>query len=181
MQLITDEYRRLNENLHNKNFSYGVSGYQYSDHILALCEKLKTRDVLDYGCGKCTLANTLPFPIKKYDPAIRAFHEDPEPADIVACTDVMEHIEPDMLDNVLSHMASKTKKLVFMIICTREAKKQLEDGRNAHLIVKDSKFWFNKINEHFDIISLNKSGEALEIVARKINLPMEKQETTHEF
>lgn len=165
MQLITNEYRKLNETLHNKNLTYGTCGFQYSTPILELCNKFNTKDVLDYGCGKCTLANTLPFAIKKYDPAIRCFSNDPEPADIVACTDVMEHIEPELLDNVLAHLKSKTKKLVYLIICTRPAQKTLEDGRNAHLLVKDHLFWFAKISEYFDILNYNRQDSALEIIA----------------
>lgn len=165
MQLITNEYRKLNENLHNKNLTYGTCGFQYSDAILQLSKKLNTEDILDYGCGKCTLANSLPFQIHKYDPAIRAFSEDPDPADIVVCTDVMEHIEPELLDNVLAHLKSKTKKIIYLVISTREAQKKLEDGRNAHLIVKDAVYWFAKISEYFDILTLVKQDNAIEITA----------------
>lgn len=168
MQLISDEYRKINENLHNKRLDYGTCGHQYSEQILVLSNKLNTTDILDYGCGKCTLANTLPFAIKKYDPAIRAFHEEPAPADIVSCTDVMEHIEPELLDNVLTHIQSKVKKMVYLIICTKEAKKTLEDGRNAHILIHDSQWWFNKISEYFRVFTFTlngDSGESVEIVA----------------
>ena len=165
MQLISNEYRKLNENLHNKNMNYGVSGHKYSGNILSLSQKLNTKDILDYGCGKCTLGNNLPFTINQYDPAIRCFSREPEPADIVACTDVMEHIEPDLLENVLSHIKSKTKKLVYFLIATRPAKKTLEDGRNAHLIVKDSIYWFCKVSEYFDIMTFTKGNEEVEITA----------------
>lgn len=163
MELISNEYRKINELLHNKNLHYGTSGHNYAPQILTLSQKLNTRDVLDYGCGKCTLGNNLPFSIKQYDPAIRCFSQEPEQADIVACTDVMEHIEPELLDNVIAHIQSKTKRLVYFVISTRPAKKTLEDGRNAHLIVKDSLFWFAKLNEYFDIMTFTKGSESIEI------------------
>ena len=165
MQLISNDYRKLNENLHNKNLTYGTSGHKYVEQILSLSNKLKTRDILDYGCGKCTLGNNLPFTIKLYDPAIRCFSGEPESADIVACTDVMEHIEPDLLDNVLQHIQSKTKKIAFFVISTRPAQKTLDDGRNAHLIVENSLFWFSKLNEYFEIMTFARGGDDIEITA----------------
>lgn len=154
MQLITNEYRKLNETLHNKNEKYGTNGHFYADDVLFIATQYKTTDILDYGCGKNTLANSLPFIINKYDPAIRCFSEDPDPADIVVCTDVMEHIEPDLLEDVLSHMQAKTKKIAYVSVCTREAKKNLPDGRNAHLIVNKASWWFNQFDKYFDITKM---------------------------
>lgn len=156
MQLITDEYRRLNEQKHKESLVFGTKGHKYADEILNLCSTYKTTDVLDYGCGKNTLAQSLPFIIKKYDPAIKQYSQEPEPADIVTCTDVMEHIEPDCLDSVLKHMASKTKKAAYFTICTVPAKKHLADGRNAHLIVEGTPFWVKKLDDHFEIVSVLK-------------------------
>lgn len=159
MQLITDQYRKLNENLHNHNPDYGTQGHGYADEIINLCGKFNTTDVLDYGCGKSTLADSLPFIIKRYDPAIRAYHEDPDPADIVVVTDVLEHVEPDLLENVLKHIESKTKKLVYFSVCTIQASKTLEDGRNAHICLKTGQEWFNKLSENFNIINYVRNGE----------------------
>jgi len=167
MQTITDEYRKLNETLHNLNKNYGTSGHLYADEVLSLSQKVGTKDILDYGCGKCTLADTLPFFINKYDPCIRAFSEEPEPADLVTCTDVLEHIEPELLDNVLAHMKEKTKRVVYLAISTRLANKTLADGRNAHLIVQQGDFWFNKISEYFHILSYLKRGDVVIIIANR--------------
>jgi len=164
MQLITNEYRKLNENLHNTNQNYGTSGHLYSDEVLSLCKRINSFDVLDYGCGKNSLANTLPFSIKKYDPAIRAFHEDPEPADLVVCTDVMEHIEPELLEQVLLHIKSKCKKLVYFALSTSAAAKTLADGRNAHINLKTCVEWFNVISEHFVVLDYKKSGELVVMI-----------------
>jgi len=175
MQLITNDYRKLNENLHNSNRHYGTSGHLYADEILALCKRINSYDVLDYGCGKCTLADTLPFVIKKYDPAIRAFHEEPEPADLVVCTDVMEHVEPELLEQVLLHIKSKSKKLTYFALSTSAASKTLEDGRNAHINLKTYVEWFNTISNHFVVLDFKKSGELVVIVCapveRMVKLP----------
>ena len=158
MQLITDEYRRLNYEKHVSSTGYGTSGQNYANEILGLCDTLKTRDILDYGCGKSTLQNCLPFTIKQYDPAIKKYEHDPESADLVVCTDVLEHIEPDLLDNVLRHMHSKTNKLLYAAINTQKALKTLADGRNAHLIVEDIPYWANKLDPYFKVLSILRQG-----------------------
>lgn len=143
--LITDQYKKLNEDLHETNVHYGTCGHLYHEEITDLARNLQTQDILDYGCGKSTLAMHIPFKIKQYDPAILKYSLPPEPADIVVCTDVLEHIEPDCLEDVLLHISALTKKLAYFVISTVEAKKILSDGRNAHLIVEDARFWLNKL------------------------------------
>lgn len=160
MQLITEEYCRLNHKLHEENKKYGTSGALYVKDLLKILQSLHTQDVLDYGCGKSTLADNLPFSIKQYDPAIESHSELPEPADVVMCTDVAEHIEPELLDNVLSHIASLTKKVCYMSICTRAALKNLPDGRNAHLIVKPLEWWEERLDKHFKIQKIKQSGDS---------------------
>lgn len=111
-------------------------------------ESLGFTDILDYGCGKGKLGLG-----KKYDPAIPEFSTDPDPADLLVSTDVLEHIEPDLLDNVLIHMKSKMKKQGFLTIGCSPASKKLPDGRNAHLIVRSPDWWIEKLKEHFVILS----------------------------
>ena len=90
---ITPEYLALQKQLHETSPEYGTSGHKHADRILGLVQKLQTKDVLDFGCGKHTLQKALPFPIKEYDPALPGFDSDPDRADVVVCSDVLEHIE----------------------------------------------------------------------------------------
>jgi hypothetical protein len=166
MQLITDEYKKLNEQLHEKSKLYGTSGVYYLDQVISILKELKTQDVLDYGCGKSTLAMNLPFTIKQYDPAVPRYKQLPRPADLVVCTDVLEHIEPEMLDNVLQHIASLIIKMGFLVVSTMEARKHLPDGRNAHLIIQPRKWWLEKMNQYFEIIQFTTTeGEGFRNVA----------------
>jgi 2-polyprenyl-3-methyl-5-hydroxy-6-metoxy-1,4-benzoquinol methylase len=168
MQLISEEYRKLNEQLHETNKHYGTSGQLYVSDIIGILKNLQTQDVLDYGCGKSTLAQNLPFSIKQYDPAVPKYAAQPDPADLVVCTDVLEHIEPEMIDDVLKHLAKLTKKAGYFTACTVAAQKTLADGRNAHLIVKPPIWWIHKIDEHFEILNFTKKGhEAVFIVQPK--------------
>lgn len=168
MQTISDEYRGLNQKLHEDNKSYGTSGKKWTLQILDLSKTLDTKDILDYGCGKSTLANNLPFQIRQYDPAIPKYSGRPSAADIVACTDVLEHIEPECLDSVLDDLKGLTKKVGFFVVATRPAAKTLADGRNAHLIQKPVEWWVPKLCERFSLSMLqNFGGEFLAIVEAK--------------
>lgn len=150
--LITESYRALNKKLHESNPSYGISGQKYVREVESLVGHFNAKSVLDYGCGKGTLKTGLGSPdyVNEYDPAIPGKDSKPEPADLVTCTDVMEHIEPDCVDNVLLDISSLTKKAAYLVVATFPANKTLPDGRNAHLIQRGRDYWDEKINKYFD-------------------------------
>lgn len=151
--LITDEYRNTLAIKHNSP-SFGKRGSQWADHVMRLCVGVQTNDVLDYGCGKGELNLHLPFEVRNYDPAIEKFSEHPEtPSDIVVCTDVLEHIEPDLIDNVLDDLCRLTGRIAMLVICLLPAHKTLADGRNAHLIVQPAEWWMEKINARWNVLS----------------------------
>jgi 2-polyprenyl-3-methyl-5-hydroxy-6-metoxy-1,4-benzoquinol methylase len=106
---------------------------------------------LDYGCGQGALGRALNQEISEYDPAIAGKDSSPQPADLVICTDVLEHIEPECLESVLDHLKSLTKEALFAVISTRPAKKTLADGRNAHLIIEPWSFWEEKLARRFRV------------------------------
>jgi len=166
--LITDEYKEINTQLHNDKPTYGKSGHKWKNIVLDLCKHNSTFDVLDYGCGKSTLQEALPFRINQYDPAIDIYSEEPSPANIVVCTDVLEHIEPDLLDNVLSDIKEKMLLGGLLTVATRPANKILSDGRNAHLIIEDRDFWTKKITDLFNVVyveeNMTQDGEIIYIV-----------------
>lgn len=171
MQLISDEYRKLNKQLHEEVKEYGRNGADYLDYVVSLVKQLKTQDILDYGCGKSELQNNLPFKIQQYDPAIEKYAELPKPAKIVICTDVIEHIEPEFLDNVLKHIKEVTLQYCYMVVATEQACKTLPDGRNAHLIVKDYRWWINKLFENFDILNFQHYKNRVGFVLQPNDLP----------
>jgi 2-polyprenyl-3-methyl-5-hydroxy-6-metoxy-1,4-benzoquinol methylase len=150
---ITKEYREANRQLHETNPKYGSSSAKWAPKVLELAGTTASRSVLDYGCGKGQLAPALPqFDVREYDPAIEGKDAEPEPADLVVCTDVLEHIEPDCLDDVLRHIAAATKNAAFLNIATRAAVKTLPDGRNAHLIIQSQDWWRGRVEAIFEII-----------------------------
>ncbi len=83
--------------------------------------------------------------MREYDPAIEGKDGRPVFADLVVCTDVLEHIEPDRLDNVLTHLRTLARRAVFVVINTQPSNKTLTDGRNAHLIVEPAVWWYERL------------------------------------
>lgn len=168
--VISPDYLKQNEMLHQSNPAYGISGSKYTQEVLALSKELNTTDILDYGCGKGTLAQSLPFKIKEYDPAIPGKSGVPGGADLVVCTDVLEHIEPEYVDNVIGDIARCTLKKAFLVIHNGPAMKTLPDGRNTHLIQENKHWWSKKILEHLDIDSITEQGKIIICLAKpKIN------------
>lgn len=156
--LISDEYRKQNKSLHETRHDYGVGGHKHAKQVKDLAEAMQTKDILDYGCGKRTLEDALGFSIKNYDPAFDELAAPPEPADLVVCTDVLEHIEPECLEAVLDDLRRCTKKVAFLTIATRPAVKVLPDGRNAHLIQQNLKWWLPKLWDRFTLMSIHNMG-----------------------
>ena len=160
MKLITEEYRELNRQLHHDRADYGMSGVKWAATVNEFLDEGDT--VLDYGCGKGTLKQFVDADVREYDPAITGKDGEPEPASMVVCTDVLEHIEPDLIDKVIGHIYSKTERMVFLVIATRLAKKTLADGRNAHLIVENKDWWLEKLSKYFSAVQV--SGDEREFV-----------------
>jgi hypothetical protein len=151
--LITDAYRALQRDFHTARPDYGTSSRKYVDQVLAMSKQLDTRDILDYGCGKAFLQKGLPFPIQNFDPCIDEYNRVPKPADIVVCTDVMEHIEPACIFSVVEDLARLTKRILLLDVACRPAKKFLPDGRNAHLTIEKPNWWLLQFMHEFELHS----------------------------
>jgi hypothetical protein len=153
LQTITKEYADLNRQLH-KTGEFGTGSWRHAEELLAFRDETNSDTVLDYGCGQGNLAKALNNPewLSEYDPAIDGKDGRPEPADLLICTDVLEHIEPKLLDNVLDDISRCARRAAYLTIATRKAKKFLADGRNAHLIIEDRAWWKTKLEKHFFVM-----------------------------
>ena len=158
--LISDDYRVLQEQLHiDKPKTYGVSGQQWSKKVLDLALAFKCESILDYGCGKKTLHTALldtnygpegrnPWSnggFQNYDPCIEGLDTPPDPADLVVCGDVLEHVEPDCLEDVLDDLARLAKKIFFGVVATGPAAKHFPDGSNLHIIQEPMVWWLERL------------------------------------
>lgn len=163
-ELISAEYRELNYRLHRENLAYGIGGGRHADTVEKLAKSVGSQSVLDYGCGKGYLAKELNFPIWEYDPAIPGKDESPRPSDIVVCTDVLEHIEPEKIDDVLYDIKRCLKKVGYLIINTGPAHKTLPDGRNTHLLQRDKQWWTERLQRYFTVGKVFQVGAELHVI-----------------
>jgi hypothetical protein len=165
--LITEEYREMQRKLH-ENPKYGVASLAYAPIIAQVIGQLRTAELLDatelldYGAGKGRLGQALhehiktPLKVHHYDPAVPLWSRPPEPCNLVACVDVLEHIEPNLLDNVLDDLKRVTLRYGIFTVHTQAAQKVLPDGRNAHLIQQPTHWWLPKITERFELVVFNR-------------------------
>jgi hypothetical protein len=164
---ISDQYRDANRRLHESNDRYGTSSAKWASKVAELAQQTSSQRILDYGCGKGMLKAALPdLPVDEYDPAIPGKEREPAPTDLVVCTDVLEHIEPDCLDDVLDHLRRLTLKRAFLNVATRRASKSLPDGRNAHLIVQTAAWWRRRIGRYFEVLEWRASRKEFNCVLR---------------
>jgi hypothetical protein len=158
MKTITNEYLELQKQLH-LNSDYGIASLSFAPIVAEIINKANIKSLSDYGAGKKNLLLGLNnngikdieyFP---YDPAFPEYGG-PVASQLVCCIDVLEHIEPELIDNVIQDLAGIVTNLGYFSIHMGPAKKILADGRNAHLIQKPCSWWLAKIVKHFEIVQL---------------------------
>lgn len=98
--------------------------------------------------------------VQCYDPGVPEYADPPKPAEMVVSIDVLEHIEPDCIEDVLDHLEELTERILFVTICSAPAGKILPDGRNAHLIQKPAEWWLPKIMDRFVLKGFNQRDAA---------------------
>jgi hypothetical protein len=159
--LISPEYKAQQEHLHATT-NYGIASIKYAHLVTSIINKLEVQHLLDYGSGKMMnlgkhIKPNHPIKYQAYDPAVEDLSGAPVPAEMVACIDVLEHIEPEFLDNVLDHLASLTEAVAFLTIHTGPAGKTLPDGRNAHIIQQPMEWWLPKILQRFELQTIQQT------------------------
>lgn len=126
--------------------------------VAEIINRMEVTHLLDYGCGaNVNLSHALKGKIKNklqyqaYDAGVPRFSKPPLPAQMVACIDVLEHIEPEFIDAVLDDLCRLTEGIIFATVDTGPAKKTLPDGRNAHILQQPLRWWFPKLESRFDV------------------------------
>jgi cyclopropane fatty-acyl-phospholipid synthase-like methyltransferase len=140
------------QTLHKKKRNFhGNSIRHYVDKITDLIQLTNARTLLDYGCGKAQGRkksydnwNIIPT---LYDPAVEVYSAKPiGKFDGVICTDVMEHVPEEEVDEVLQDIFQYSRRFVLFGISTVPAKKRFPDGTNVHVTVKSRDWWIDRIS-----------------------------------
>lgn len=138
----------------HENPNYGIASTYFAPIVDDILSRFNITDLLDYGAGKLRLRDSITVKVNytAYEPSNPEYDSEPEPTEFVTCIDVLEHIEPELLDNVLDDLQRVTLKYGLFTIHTGKAVKTLPDGRNAHLTQQPYTWWQPKIKERFDIV-----------------------------
>lgn len=156
--LISAAYKELQRDLHETQpYGMGVHANECAVVVSELGLENTIETVLDYGSGTHGhIARLLTqYRVSEYDPAVAGKDAQPQPADVVVCADVLEHIEPECLGEVLQHIRCATKQFAVLVIATVPADKMMADGRNAHLIVENASWWTGQIGVFFTIAHMD--------------------------
>lgn len=164
MDSLVPDYRKLAK-VADGNF-LGLSVLNHVKSIRKLIEETDSRTMLDFGCGRGDayrsphkLYKQLGLPwsaVTLYDPAFRPTSALPTGKyDLVICSDVLEHIPEDEVDEFVARLFGYAKKAVWASVCCRPAKKTFPDGRNLHVTVQPFAWWANIFNHTAEAYGLN--------------------------
>lgn len=176
--LISEQYRDQQRQLHARG-DYGTASAAYAEQVAKIIDRHGVQRLLDYGAGsKLTLIRTISerrlahtkFEYVPFEPAVEQYSKPPEPCQMVACIDVLEHIEPDCLDAVLDDLKRVTLEVGFFTVACGPAAKVLPDGRNAHLIQEPPEWWLPKITDRFKLQTFQRtpSGFVVLVTAQEV-------------
>jgi len=148
----------------SNNFQ-GLSILQHKERIQKLAREVRAKSMLDYGCGRGDayrsphkLHHQLGIEranVALYDPAFR--RDDVLPTgkfDLVLCSDVLEHVPEDQVDEVIARLFSYARYAVWASVCCRPAKKTFPDGTNMHVTVQPYEWWRRKFQTWADATNI---------------------------
>ena len=152
---IIQEYKRLHKETNpdrNEPWFPGKSIRPHVNKIAGLVRETDSKTLLDFGCGQgrqyseMKVHNEWGILPELYDPAVDGISELPDKVfDGVICTDVLEHIPEDNVDQVLSDIFSRADKFVFLSIALFLTGDLLPDGRDLHCTVESPEWWKERI------------------------------------
>ena len=163
--LVSPHYKKLLQHEHSTS-DWGIMAGKMIDKLEAFLSENGATEVLDYGAGSSSFKKSLTLDTVKvyeYDPGVPELDIVPDPKEYTICIDVLEHIEPELIDSVIKDLARVTKKKGYFTIAMYPAQRILKDGRNAHLILEDTSWWVTKLCNYFNITNLKEVNKQLEV------------------
>ena len=146
--MISKEYQQILTNIHATS-PFGKRS-KLPKHLDKWIDKIQPKSIVDFGCGKGRLVEKLreDYPDKTiigYDPGNPTYGKplDDVHVDLLVSSDVLEHVEPEFIDQTLEYLSTKSR-YIYHLIALSPAKLILPDGRNAHLILESKEWWRQK-------------------------------------
>lgn len=149
---ISEDYAKQLSKEHDGS-KWGTTGAKYAGNNLleTLTSRPYIQTALDWGAGKGMLGefivSNLPYITwTNYDPGIPHYDKLPKgPFDLVVSSDVMEHVEPELVTSVLQEMERRCSRLLYLdIACTPTGRTFAEGpykGQDLHLVVEKPDWW----------------------------------------
>lgn len=145
-----------------------VRGSKVFKSVRPFLEQYQPTSVLDFGCGHGALMASIQqawpdMRVEGYDPGNAEHSRVPKRMfDAVVSADVFEHIEPNYLAETLQLISDKMVMAGWFRIACYPAKKQLPDGRNAHLIVESPDWWREQLLANMDVTIVSEDISVLD-------------------
>lgn len=167
MKLLSDYYRSVLEKEH-ANGEWGVASIHYAPRVVKIMSEYNLTEVLDYGAGAGNLEKNLKLLnpniiVHNYEPGIPKWNIIPSPCKMVACIDVIEHVEPEYIDYVLDDLVRVIDGYAFISISTTLANRVLNNGWNAHICLKDPIEWKQIFERRFTLLGEGMFDNGVEI------------------
>lgn len=169
----------------NEKTKYGNS--MHAKNILSYIKSLNINSIADIGCGRgdfpiwmkkqgCKIVYGIDFAanFKLYNDVIykKSYAHDlplkDNEVEYVTSFDMMEHLIPEDIDNVLNEFDRVSTKGMIFSICYKPSKIKIF-GKNLHPSVYPEKWWINKLKK-YGIVKTYKEY----LIVYKLNKPIEK-------
>jgi SAM-dependent methyltransferase len=154
--MIRPEYVEVLKKTRESWKDWGSSASNNCDGLVKYLNKHDLiTSVLDFGCGTGSLKYYLNartdlrsgIVIDEYDPSIDEYDELPDKHyDLIVTLDVLEHVEPESLDETLAWIDEHSLRQYHHIDCNDGGGDKLADGRDVHLIIEPPSWWVIKVS-----------------------------------
>ena len=163
---LTTEYQKQLKTMHEGPWGTTAVRYGAGGDVLAMLDRTlaQINTVLDFGAGKCVLGEYINDVRRgrvvwtNYDPGIVGIDIMPQgPFDLVVTCDVLEHVEPHLLDATIKECFDLSDRIVYHNIPCYAAGSNFNDGpyigQNIHLTVEGPEFWKRKMKHNDFVLS----------------------------
>lgn len=180
------EWEEIEQARYNAVYLKGYGAAQPMD-IVTFCKIEPTARLLDLGCGGATLADVFEnyTGIDVSDVIIEQNRRTKKGAfecssfyrlsvllgqayDAAVCSDVMEHIPPDKVDDCLKEIASLKIPLVGFNICCRDSAARGPFSETLHPTNKPPLWWIEKLRQFFIVTRYEETGARVLVECRPL-------------